>query len=70
MYNNMTNYEKGGGQIQLGQVLHCCRLPGWGARGPLPVSHLKGNVVDPKLFTGSGSGIITLDPDLTCSNFQ
>ena len=21
MYNNMTNYEKGGGQIQLGQVL-------------------------------------------------
>jgi len=29
-----------------------------------------GNVVDLKLFTGSGSRIITLDPDLTSSNFQ
>jgi hypothetical protein len=28
-----------------------------------------GNVVDLKLFTGSGSRIITLDPDLTSSNF-
>jgi len=29
-----------------------------------------GNFVDPKLFTGSRSGIITLDPYLTSSNFQ